>query len=211
MKTCPEQIVHFIHESLDGTIRKEDEQVLNEHLHQCMSCQNLMAELKETILFIEKAEPVAAPNGFVNNVMAQLPKQKSQANIQKWLRKHPLLSAAALFFILMSATLFSNYGNDDQFSFTKQPNLIVEGETVIVPEGQVIQGDIIVKNGELRIEGEVDGNVTVIKGSKYMASTAVVTGTSAEINEVFDWLWFKMKELTNDVFSIFKNDQPVEE
>ena len=81
-----------------------------------------------------------------------------------------------------------------QFSVTKQPNLIVEGETVLVPAGETVKGDIVVKNGKLRIEGEVDGNVTVINGSKYMASTAVVTGNSEEIDKAFDWLWYKIKK-----------------
>ena len=108
--------------------------------------------------------------------MARLPKEKSQAGFQRWLRSHPLLAAAAMFFILMSASMFSSFGNDQQFSVTKQPNLVVEGETVLVPEGEIVKGDIVVKNGNLRIEGEVDGNITVINGSKYMASTAVVTG-----------------------------------
>ena len=110
----------------------------------------------------------------------------------------------------MSATLFSSFGNDQQFSFTKQPNLVVEGETVIVPAGEVVKGDIVVKNGNLRIEGEVDGNVTVISGSKYMASTAVVTGKSEEIDKVFDWLWYKIKTTVKDIFPASKSE-PVEE
>ena len=147
---------------------------------------------------------VKAPDGFVDGVMARLPKEKSQAGVQRWLRNHPFFAAAAMFLILMSATLFSSYGNDQQFSVTKQPNLIVEGETVLVPAGETVKGDIVVKNGTLRIEGEVDGNVTVISGSKYMASTAVVTGKSEEIDKVFDWLWYKIKKTAKDIFPLQK-------
>ncbi len=211
MNTCPEQIVHCMHAYLDGDIRHDDEQLLMKHLAECPSCQKLMDDLTDAIEFIEQAEPIEAPVGFVNDVMARLPKEKSQVGIQRWLRKHPLLAAAAMFFVLMSASIFSGYGNDQQFSVTKQPNLIVEGETVTVPEGEVIKGDIIVKNGELRIEGEVDGNVTVIRGSKYMASTAVVTGTSEEIDQAFDWLWYKIKETVKDIFKTGDGEKPVEE
>ena len=49
------------------------------------------------------------------------------------------------------------------------------------------------KNGDIVIEGEVDGNVTVING-QYMASTAVVTGQIEEIDEMFEWLWYKIKD-----------------
>ena len=97
--------------------------------------------------------------------------------------------------------LFSSYGNDQQFSVSNQPNLIVEGQTVLVPAGEKVKGDIVVKNGTLRIEGEVDGDVTVISGSKYMASTAIVTGELEEIDKVFDWIWYKMKKTSKDIFS----------
>ncbi len=211
MNTCPEQIVHYMHAYLDGDIDHHDEQLLNEHLQQCKSCEELMDDLTDAVQFIEQAEPVQAPTGFVDGVMTRLPKEKSQAGIQRWLRGHPFLAAAAMFFVLMSASLFTSYGNDQQFSVTKQPNLIVEGETVLVPEGEVIKGDIVVKNGELRIEGEVDGNVTVIRGSKYMASTGVITGTSAEIDQAFDWLWYKIKETVKDVFNVSEREKKIEE
>ena len=194
MNTCPEQIVHYMHAYLDGDISRDEERQLKEHLDSCSECREIMNGLTESIAFIGSATQVRAPDKFVDAVMARLPKEKSQAGAQRWLRKHPLLAAASLFFILMSATLFSSYGNEQQFSVTKQPNLIVEGQTVLVPAGETIEGDIVVKNGTLRIDGKVDGDVTVIRGSKYMASTAVVTGKNEEIDKVFDWLWYKMKE-----------------
>ena len=200
MNTCQEPVIHLMHAYLDGDISREDEQMLHEHLASCEGCKEMMDEMKISALFLKDAAPIEAPEGFVSGVMARLPKEKSQAGFQRLLRRHPLLAAAALFLMLMSATLFSNYSNDQQFSFTKQPNLVVEGETVVVPAGEVVKGDIVVKNGNLRIEGEVDGNVTVIRGSKYMASTAVVTGKSEEIDKVFDWLWYKLKSTVKDIF-----------
>lgn len=211
MNTCPEQIVHYMHDYLDGDLDHDNEQILKQHLQKCPSCQELMDGLTEAVQFIEQAEPVKAPVGFVDNVMVRLPKEKKQVGIQKWLRRHPFLAAAAMFVMLMSASLFAGYGNDQQFSVTNQPNLIVEGETVIVPAGEVIEGDLIVKNGELRIEGEVNGNVTVIRGSKYMASTAVITGTSDEIDQAFDWLWYKIKQTVKDVFNISDSEQEIKE
>lgn len=197
-----------MHAYLDGDIRHDDEQLLIKHLAECPSCQKLMDDLTDALEFIEQAEPIQAPVGFVDQVMARLPSEKSkQAGIPKWFRRHPLLAAVAIFFILMSASVFSGYGNDQQFSVTQQPNLIVEGETVIVPKGEIVKGDIIVKNGELRIEGEVDGNVTVIRGSKYMASTAVITGTSEEVDQAFDWLWYKIKKTVKDVFNTSEKEE----
>ena len=211
MNTCPEQIVHYMHAYLDGDISHEDERILNEHLEECSACREIMDGLMDSVTLLESAMPLQAPDGFVDGVMSRLPKEKSQVGIQRWLRSHPLLAAAAMFFILMSASVFSSFGNDQQFSVTKQPNLVVEGQTVLVPEGEVVKGDVIVKNGELRVEGEVDGSITVINGSKYMASTAVVTGTSEEIDEAFDWLWYKIKKTVKEVFPSSDNGDSIEE
>ncbi len=201
MNTCPEHIVHHMHAYLDGEISRADERELKQHLDSCGHCKEIMNGLTEAITFIGSATPVEASPNLVDGVMARLPKEKSQVGMQRWLRNHPLLAAAAMFLILMSASLFSSYGNDQQFSVSNQPNLIVEGQTVLVPAGEKVEGDIVVKNGTLRIEGEVDGDVTVISGSKYMASTAIVTGELEEIDKVFDWIWYKMKKTSKDIFS----------
>ncbi|WP_025783819.1 anti-sigma factor [Sporosarcina sp. D27] len=196
MTNCPNEVVQYMHEYLDGEIAPEQEQVLNEHLATCEECQKLFDELSDAVALLELADPMQAPVGFTEGVMARLPQrtqQKKKTGVNRWLRKHPMLSAAALFLILMSAALFSSYNTNEQFSVTMQPNLIIEGDTVVVPAGEVVKGDLVVKNGDLRIEGQVDGNVTVIRGEKYMASTAVVTGNIEEIDELFDWLWYKMK------------------
>lgn len=196
MTKCPDDVIQCIDEYLDGEIIPDQERLLEDHLKECMECQQLFNELAVAISLLEQSEPVQAPTDFVEGVMAKLPtlpKQKKKSNVNRWLHKHPMLSAAALFLILMSAALFSSYNTNEQFSVTMQPNLIVEGETVVVPAGEVIKGDLVVKNGDLRIEGQVDGDVTVIHGEKYMASSAVVTGNIEEIDEIFDWIWYKMK------------------
>ena len=211
MNTCPEHIVHSMHAYLDDDISSADERELMQHLESCSECNELMKSMGESIVFLENIEPIQAPAGFVEGVMNRLPKEKKQAGAQRWLRKHPLFAAAALFFLMMSVSTFSSFGNDQQFSVTKQPNLVVEGETVLVPEGEVVNGDVVVKNGELRVDGEVDGNITVISGSKYMASTAVVTGEIEEINKAFDWLWYKIKTTVKDIWPSSKNEEPVEE
>src|SRR5690606_40700869 len=113
-------------------------------------------------------------------------KEKRSEGVRRWLRHHPLLAAASLFIFLMGASLFSGWNDDDQFSVTAQPNLIVENGVVVVPEGEVVEGDITVKNGDIRIEGEVNGDVTVINGEKYMASAGNVTGEIEEINQMFE-------------------------
>ena len=202
MSTCPQYIVDYMHEYLDGDISREHEQQLKKHLQVCSKCQQHMHQLSDTIAFVKSAAHITAPPNFEEQVMKRLPKPKQRLGVQKWLRRHPIIVAAAVFLFFMSATLLNNYPNDE-FSVTKQPNLVVDGQTVIVPEGEVVKGDIVVKNGDLVIEGEVDGNVTVING-QYMASTAVVTGQIEEIDETFEWLWYEMKRMANDFMALFE-------
>lgn len=205
MSACPQHIVEYMHEYLDGDISREHEQVLKTHLKTCEKCQKHMHELSDTIAFVKSAAHITAPPHFEDEVMKRLPRPKNRVGVQRWLRRHPFLVAAAMFLVLMGATLFGNYSNDNQFSVTKQPNLIVDGQTVIVPEGEIVKGDIVVKNGDIVIEGEVDGNVTVING-KYMASTSVVSGEVKEIDEVFEWIWYEMKRMASDFMALFENE-----
>ncbi|MFC5465141.1 zf-HC2 domain-containing protein [Lederbergia graminis] len=203
MKACPEEIVLYMQEHLDGDLSWEKEQVLKEHLQKCTACQEYFQELKRTIAYIQSTSHIQTPENFTMNVMARLPKEKRSEGVRRWLRHHPLLAAASLFIILMGASLFSGWNDDNQFSVTAQPNLVVENGVVVVPEGEVVEGDITVKNGDIRIEGEVNGDVTVINGEKYMASAGNVTGDIEEINQMFEWLWFEIKNLGKQVVNFF--------
>ncbi|MTD31235.1 zf-HC2 domain-containing protein [Planomicrobium sp. YIM 101495] len=202
MTACPENIIELMNDHLDGMSTPASEQVLKEHLHSCGDCRKEYQELNKTIAFIQSASHIQAPPDFVSKTMAALPKEHQRGNVQRWFRRHPMLAAAAVFCMLMSAALFSNFNDDQQFAFTKQENLVVEGQTVIVPEGEKVVGNITVKNGDLRVEGELEGNVTIVNG-QYMASSGVITGEIEEIDRMFEWLWYKIKNGVKDAASVF--------
>lgn len=200
MSTCPERITNYMHDYLDGEISREHERELKQHLQVCANCREHMHQLSDVVAFVKSASHVEAPANFEVSVMSRLPKSKHRAGVQKWLRRHPMLAAAAMFFLLMGASVLGSYSNDQQFSVTKQPNLVVEGQTVIVPEGEIVKGDIVVRNGDILVKGEVDGNITVING-KYMASSAIVSGQVEEIDQAFEWLWYKIKSTSKNIVS----------
>lgn len=210
MKSCPNDIVLYMHDFLDGELSYENEQKLKNHLQKCPSCQKHFHELKKTIALVQStSQSIEAPVGFTENVMRKLPKEKREVGIKRWFRNHPLLVAASIFLIMMVGSVFSTWSKEDQFSFTKQPNLIVEDQTVIVPKGEVVKGDITVKNGNLRVEGKVEGDVTVINGEfinsdNYMASAGNVSGDIEEIDQIFDWIWYKMKDTWKQFVHLFE-------
>ncbi|SIT88123.1 anti-sigma factor family protein [Edaphobacillus lindanitolerans] len=206
MKPCPEDIVRYMHDYLDGEITRRDEQILKEHLEKCPECQQHMDGLSRSVAFLKSAAPIEAPEGLASGIMASLPKERQGAGVRRWFGRHPMLAAVAMFVLLAGAALLSNFNTEDQFAVSRQPNLVVEGNKVTVPEGETVKGDLVVKNGELHIEGEVEGNVMVINGSKYMASTAIVTGQVEEINQAFEWLWYKIKAAVKDSISFFEGD-----
>ena len=205
MNACPENVLHLMDDYLDGDISQNDERQLREHLESCSDCRKLYQELSKIIAFVQSASHIQAPADFVQKTMARLPKEKQRAGVQRWFRRHPMLAAAALFCVLMSAALFTNFNDDQQFAFTKQPNLVVEGQTVIVPEGEKVVGDLTVRNGDLRVEGELEGDVTIVNG-QYMASSGVITGEIEEIDQAFEWLWYTIKNGFKEAAAIFDAD-----
>lgn len=204
---CPEQIIELMHDFLDEETNSQNEMVLREHLLSCKECETIFNELKKTIAFVKSTSSIKAPANFTVDVMNRLPKEKKKVGIQRWLKNHPLLAAASLFFVLMMGSLFSTWNQDREFSVSKQKNLIIKNDTVIVPKGEVVKGNVIVRNGKLKIEGEVQGDVTVINGKEYMASAGHVTGQIQEVNEVFDWIWYYIKKTAHEVVDVFDENK----
>ncbi|MDQ0999833.1 anti-sigma factor RsiW [Neobacillus niacini] len=204
---CDEEIVELMHEYLDEEIDPKNEMILRDHLKSCKDCETLFNEYKKTIAVVKGTSRMQTPPNFTAKVMASLPKEKKKVSMQRWLRNHPLIAAASLFLVLMTGSVFSTWNQEREFSVSKQENLVVQNGTVIVPEGEVVKGDVIVRNGELRIEGEVQGDVTVINGEQYLASAGHVTGQIEEVNEVFDWIWYHMKRIAFEVVDIFNEGE----
>lgn len=131
--------------------------------------------------------------------MSNVPRPSRSRTLLTWARKHPALSAAIVFMIILLGSLFSlmsDTGGQQLVVRVSDPNeqLIIEGGTVIVPEGKVVRGNLIVENGKIQIDGEVEGNLVVIDGSVQLASTAKISGEVTRINQTIDRLWFKAGE-----------------
>jgi len=204
--SCSTRIISYMHQYLDEEIEEENLKELKQHLDQCEECATHFHELKKTIALVQSTSHIHAPMNFTENILDRLPEEPKRVRVKRWLRHHPMLAAASLFLILMISSLMSAWNQDHQFSVSKQPNILVENNTAIVPEGETVKGDIIVRNGDIKIEGQVEGNVTVINGKKYMASASQVTGEIKEVNEVFEWLWYHIKKTVTDFTELFSND-----
>lgn len=202
-----------MHKHLDGDITREEESQLKRHLEDCTTCQKHLHELKKTITLIQSTERVKAPEDFTLKVMQQLPVEKKHVKYLRWFKMHPVLTAAAIFFIFMLTGIISAWEQDSQLVVSNPENLIINGNTVIVPEGVTVEGDLIVQNGDLKIEGTVDGSVYLINGeliydeneldsSGLMASVGEINGELKQVDRMFEWLWYHTQRIFKSVFSI---------
>ncbi|WEZ08687.1 zf-HC2 domain-containing protein [Priestia flexa] len=203
---CSSSYVNLIHEYLDGDLTKENEQLLKQHLQECDACQEHFKQLKRTIAFVQSTSHIDTPMNFTANIMAGLPKEKSAVRMNRWFTNHPFLTAAAVFTLLMSGATFSAWNTNEEFAVSKQDNLVIENKTVIVPAGEVVKGDVTVRNGDIKVEGTVDGNITVINGDQYLASAGKVTGDIEELDQMFEWIWYNVKNGVKDAVNLSNNE-----
>lgn len=208
---CKPEAIKLMHTYLDGDLTKEDESHLLSHLKSCAECQSHFHELKRTITSIQHADYIDVPKNFTANVMDRLPKEKRSTKYVHWLKTHPIITGAAILFIFMFSGVFTMWNQDEKLVVSKQDNLVIKGDTVIVPEGVTVEGDLLVKNGKLKIEGTVDGNVTLVKSilldnkSKVdgiMASAGEISGEMKQVDEAIEWIWFNIKKTVKGVFSL---------
>lgn len=203
MNNCKKEMVALIHKYLDEEINEGEKKKLNQHLEKCDHCKKHLTELQKSIAFIQSSSHITAPSDFTSLVMQQLPKQKKSVGWSKWAKNNPLIVAAAIFFLFFSISIISTVTTDQDIYVSGQGNVYIDKETkiVVVPEGEVIEGDLIVKNANLQVEGEVLGNVKVLKGQHYQASAGVVSGEIEEINQTFEWIWYNVKSFFSEVFN----------
>ncbi|WP_082235725.1 anti-sigma factor family protein [Halobacillus massiliensis] len=209
---CKKEASVLMHKYLDGDLNTEEERRLRDHLQACPACQTHFHELKRSITLINNVDSLPAPDHFTAKVMSSLPKEKKRKSFMRTLQKHPFITAAAVFFLMMFTGILSVWEQDQQVTVSKQENLIIQEDTVIVPEGVTVQGDLVVRNGDLRIDGRIDGDVTLINGDLITEEhngplangenyQAYASGEINEVNQVFEWMWYHTKEFASDVFS----------
>lgn len=202
---CKQHYEELIQNVLDGEATEEEKKVLDRHLRECNSCKQHLHELKKVIAFVQSSSHIEAPLGFTDLVMAKLPERKPVSKWKQWTRKHPVLVSAAVFFFLMLASISSLWNTgEEQVVVSGSGHVQIDQESgrVIVPEGEVIKGDLVVRNGELQVDGEIQGNVLLVNSEAYFASVGQVSGEISEVNQALDWVWYHLKSFAKEVISI---------
>ncbi|MDP4097946.1 zf-HC2 domain-containing protein [Paenibacillus sp. P96] len=197
------EAVSFMHQYLDGDLSKQEKSELQNHLLVCQDCRMRFKELErtETMLFGIQHPLPSVTDELTDRILSIMPTPKRQQRWVKWIKRHPAATAAAFFLVVVLSSLVSNWGQNSQLVVRGDhlDQLVIQGNTVIVPEGKAIDGDLTVENGTAQVYGDVEGNLTVIDGSYYQASTANISGQIKSIDRALDWVWYKISNLFTDV------------
>ncbi|WP_182201312.1 zf-HC2 domain-containing protein [Paraliobacillus salinarum] len=196
---CRKDMIYLMHKYLDEELTLQEEKHLRLHLQQCEDCQKYFHELTRTDTLIRSTSVMQPSSDFTQNVMANLPQEKRRWGYMRWFKAHPALTAAAIFFILMFGSIFSIWDQPGQLSVSNDQDVVIKDGKVIVPEGVTIEGDLVVKNVDLQIDGSVNGNVTLINGEHLMASAGNISGEIEQVNQVFEWMWYHMKKFSKSI------------
>lgn len=187
----------WMHEHLDGDLKGTPLIELKKHLLSCTECSLRYKKMQHTEAMVRSLPHLAAAPDLTDRIMASLPKQPKRRNsVLQWIKRHPAVSVASMFlFIMLSASL--SVWNQDTEMVVKGASLeqvVIKGNTVYLPAGHTIEGNLMVKRGKIQIDGNVKGNLVVIDGTYNLASTAHISGKIRQVDQVIDWLWFEANE-----------------
>jgi anti-sigma factor RsiW len=187
----------LIHEYMDGSLGRSEAASLNSHLTACPTCKMRLKQLERVEALILSWPRVETPQGLTERIMNALPRVKQRSRWKLWVKKHPAISVAAVFVLVMTGSFMSMWNENSELMVKGKDlqSVVIEGNTVYVPAGKTVAGNIMVENGKLQVDGDIEGNIVVIQGSVNLASTAHISGQITQIDEAFSWLWFKMNGL----------------
>ncbi|MFD0695745.1 zf-HC2 domain-containing protein [Paenibacillus sp. GCM10027628] len=189
----------LMHEYLDGDLQGAEALRLKEHLISCAACHALFRELERTDAIVRSLPPVSVPDTLTAQIMSGLPPMKKRNAWMEWIRRHPAVSVAVVFAAVMFGSFMSMW-NDDKNLMVKGSDLqdvVIQGDTVIVPQGHTVNGDLVVQRGKLQVDGDVTGNLTVIDGTLNLASTAHISGQVTKVDQALSWVWYKLGEFVS--------------
>ncbi len=187
--------VAWMHIYLDGELGREGAESLKQHMRECPACRARFDALAQTEAFVRAVPSVPVPDGLGSRILAAVPNKRRPVAWAGFVRRHPGMAAAAMFVVVMLSSFVAMWNQDQQLTVSGADldQLVVEGTTVVVPEGKVISGNLTVTNGSAKVLGEVKGDLTVIDGNIMLASTAHIAGHVEEIDRAIDWAWYKLR------------------
>ncbi|MBB6729783.1 zf-HC2 domain-containing protein [Cohnella zeiphila] len=185
--------IAYMHDYLDRELPREQTLELQKHLASCAECRTRLEALEKTDALMRTLASEKTPDDLTYRIMKSLPKSRNPRAWTTWVRRHPAMSAAAMFIVVMVSSFVAMWNQNQQLTVRGDlDHVVIQGHTVIVPAGQQVAGDLTVENGVAQVMGDVQGNLTVIDGNVTLASTAHIAGKVKTIDRAVDWAWYKV-------------------
>lgn len=188
--------IPLMHEYLDGDLTGAEAAKLKEHFLACRGCREMFEQFEKTEALVRSLTPAPVPDDLTAKIMSGIPTPRRRSVWLRWVRRHPAVSVAVVFFAVMLGS-FASLWNQDAELVVKGSDLDqvqIHGDTVTVPKGRTVHGNLMVQRGKVQVDGEVTGNLTVIDGSVNMASTAHIAGQIKRVDQTLDYVWYKLNE-----------------
>jgi anti-sigma factor RsiW len=186
----------LVHDYLDGELEGPQLTELKQHLLACPACREDLDGLEHAEACIRVMPQTAPSEGLARRIMSALPSPSRRTQFKRWIKRHPAASVAVVFIMVMMSSFLTLMDKEDDLMVkgADLEDVIIQGDTVIVPEGRIVNGNLLIEHGKLQVYGSVQGNLTVVDGSIYQASTASIAGQVTSVNQTVDYFWFKVKE-----------------
>lgn len=192
-----EEALPWMHEYLDGDLTGPPLTELKKHMLTCMACNQRYQKMQQTEAMVRSMPHLAAAADLTDRIMACLPKQpkRNMAWLQ-WIKRHPAISVASMFLFVMLSTSLTMWNQDPDMVVkgTDLEQVIIKGNTVYVPAGNTVNGNLMVKHGRIQVDGDLNGNLVVVDGSYILASTAHISGKIKLVDRMLDWVWYEVNE-----------------
>lgn len=197
------EVEKLIHALLDDELDPSAKHQVETHMAACSECRVHYKELGMVVQQLSNADWLKAPADFTENLLAVMQSQHlRRRNWRTPLVKWTGIAAAAIFVFSMGVW----WALPNHFSVQANPasGLIVSGSKVIVPKGQEHDGDLIIHNGDVVVEGKVKGNIITMNGQIYKQAGADISGKTQEINETFEILGYYLDEIWRTITNSLK-------
>jgi hypothetical protein len=185
-----------MHHHLDGDLSDERMAQLQIHLDGCSDCRERFAQLHKTLACIQYAPDMDSSSDLCQRVMQHLPKVKPLKRFISWFKLYPGKSFASVCGLVVMGAWMMSFDMDKRLvvNIPNEDRVVINGEKVHVPQHAVIHGDIYVANGQIQLDGDVEGDLIVMDGQYSMSPSGSVSGDVYEISYSYERWILQMKK-----------------
>ena len=163
-----QEIYQYMQAYLDRELSAEDEKRLEVHLRLCPVCKKRLFSLQKTVTHVESIGEVVVSEDFMERLLERLPEDVVSAEEKEALLRE---RRAAQRTVVSPQVMTAD----------PQAPIDVQGTTVRLPRGAVVNGDLTIIGGMFLLGGTVQGDLRLLRGELVRLPGGKVTGKVTQI------------------------------